>query len=88
VRFLDISDPREIKQVAYYATTGTFWAAYFAPRDPSVVYALDTTSGIDVLRLGDTSAARKMPVSVADLAKGVPFGVPSSRWGFACPLPV
>jgi hypothetical protein len=88
VRFLDISDPREIKQVAYYATTGTFWAAYFAPRDPSVVYALDTTSGIDVLRLGDTSAARKMPVSVADLAKGVPFGVPSSRWGFACPLPL
>jgi hypothetical protein len=46
VRFLDISDPRDIRQVGYYATTGTFWAAYFAPTDPShqTVYALDTTS--------------------------------------------
>ena len=38
VRFLDISNPRDIQQVGYYATTGTFWAAYFAPSDPSIVY--------------------------------------------------
>ena len=35
VRFLDISNPRDIQQVGYYATEGTFWAAYFAPADPS-----------------------------------------------------
>ena len=47
VRFLDISNPRDIKQVAYYATTGTFWAAYFAPLDPTheTVYALDIDLG-------------------------------------------
>ena len=51
VRFLDISNPRDIKQVAYYATTGTFWAAYFAPQrsDARNVYGLDVTSGVDVL---------------------------------------
>jgi hypothetical protein len=82
VRFLDITNPRDIRQVGYYATTGTFWAAYFAPADPSIVYGLDVTSGIDVLRLGDTSAARRAPARL----RGVSFGTPSSRWGFACPL--
>jgi hypothetical protein len=85
VRFLDISDPRNIRQIGYYATAGTFWAAYFADED--TVYALDTTSGIDVLRFDRTSQTRRMPVSSADLLKGRPFGVPNSRWGFACPLP-
>jgi len=85
VRFLDITNPRDITQVAYYATTGTFWAAYFAPGDPSIVYGLDVTSGIDVLRLGSTSSARRAPAS---LPRGVAFGTPSSRWGFACPLVV
>ena len=79
---------RDIKQVGYYATLGTFWAAYFAPRDPSIVYALDTASGIDVLKLGGTETARRAPASAADLLKGRRFGVPSARWGFACPLPV
>jgi hypothetical protein len=87
VRFLDISNPRDIRQVAYYATTGTFWAAYFAPADPSVVYGLDTTSGIDVLKLGSTAAAVRAPASAADLLKGRRL-VASSLWGFACPLGV
>ena len=66
VRFLDISNPRDIKQVAYYATTGTFWAAYFAPLDPThgTVYALDLTSGIDVLYVDRTSRAVKAPASL------------------------
>ena len=53
VRFLDISDPTEIRQVGYWVTTGTFWGAYYAPSDPtrSIVYGLDVTSGIDVLKI-------------------------------------
>jgi len=82
---------RAIQQVGYYATTGTFWAAYFAPADATgqTVYGLDTTSGIDVLHLDRAASARArtMPVSTADLLKGQRFGTPSSRWGFACPLP-
>ena len=90
VRFLDVTNPRDIKQVAYYATTGTLWAAYFAPGDRETVYALDTTSGVDVLHL-DRSApmrARKMPVTTTDLLRGTRTLTPSSRWGFACPLPI
>ena len=41
IRFLDVSDPRDIRQVGYFVTPGTFWAAYFAPTDPTgqTVYA-------------------------------------------------
>ncbi len=90
VRFLDVTNPREIKQVGYYATTGTFWAAYFAPGDRETVYALDTTSGVDVLRIDRSSSAqaRRMPVTAADLLRGTRKLTPSSRWGFACPLPI
>ena len=61
VRFLDVTNPRDIKQVGYYATTGTFWAAYFAPGDRETVYALDTTSGIDVLKIDRSSSAQRAP---------------------------
>lgn len=92
VRFLDISDPTDIRQVGYYATAGTFWAAYFAPSDASgqTVYGLDTAGGIDVLhidRTGGELPARTMPVTAADLANGRPNATPTQRWGFACPLP-
>jgi len=91
VRFLDVSDPRDIRQTGYYATTGTFWAAYFAPTDPAheTVYALDTTSGIDVLHIdrGGAMATKRRPASLTDLAAGRRWGTPGRRWGFACPLP-
>jgi hypothetical protein len=91
VRFLDISNPRDIRQVGFYASTGTFWAAYFAPTDPAreIVYGLDTTSGIDVLHIerGGAMATKRRPASLTDLAAGRSWGVKSPRWGFACPLP-
>jgi hypothetical protein len=67
VRFLDISNPRDIHQVGYYASTGTFWVAYFAPADPKreIVYGLDTAGGIDVLRI-DRSG--KMPTRTVPAA--------------------
>jgi len=92
VRFLDVSDPGDIRQVGFYATAGTFWAAYFAPSDASgqTVYGLDTAGGIDVLHIDRGGAAlptRTVPVTTADLAKGSPRSTPTQRWGFACPLP-
>ncbi|MGH2766915.1 MAG: hypothetical protein ACRDKA_13555, partial [Actinomycetota bacterium] len=53
IRFLDVHDPGDIRQVGYFVPPRTAtWAAYFAPTDPSgqVVYSLDYTRGIDVLR--------------------------------------
>ena len=92
VRFMDVTDPRDIQQVGYYVTQGTFWAAYFAPADPEreTVYALDTASGLDVLhieRFGERMTPRRKPASEAELGARRSWGTPSPRWGFACPLP-
>jgi hypothetical protein len=91
VRFLDVSDPRAIAQVGYYVTQGTFWAAYFAPADPrrETVYALDTTSGLDVLHIDRPAAgmrAVRKPTSTAELGARRAWAGPHARWGFACPL--
>jgi hypothetical protein len=52
VRFLDVSDPADIRQVGYVIPpNGESWAAYFSPTDPAgrVVYMLDASLGIVVL---------------------------------------
>lgn len=66
-RFLDVSDPANIRQVGYWVPTkGETWSALFAPTDPDgeIVYALDFTRGIDVLRIdrGRTGKTRRAPV--------------------------
>ena len=102
VRFIDISDPRNIRQVGYYADTGTFWAAYFAPSDPSgqIVYGLDTAGGIDILRI-DRHGTADGPVPVPEVSLpsvSAPiderlFSTANTRvvshpiFGFACPIP-
>jgi hypothetical protein len=90
IRFLDISDPRDIKQVGYYVTPGEFWAAYYAPGDPSrqIVYALDTLGGIDVLRIDRSASARAVeaPVDDAEVARRS-RSRPSPVFGLACPIP-
>jgi hypothetical protein len=92
VRFTDISNPRDIKQVGYWVTAGSFWAAYFAPTDPTrqTVYGLDTASGVDVLHIDRPSGdwrERRREARESDLNEGRRRGTPSPRWGFACPLP-
>jgi hypothetical protein len=95
VRFLDISDPRDIRQVGYWVTSGTFWGAYFAPTDPtrSIVYGLDVAGGIDVLRIDRAKPAINMATVRAPVANrwlagsGAKTGAqPSKDWGFACPI--
>jgi hypothetical protein len=93
VRFLDISNPADIRQVGYWVTSGTFWGAYYAPSDPtrSIVYGLDVTSGIDVLKIDRSAPAVNMrtaraPVPQRWLAGSLPTAQPSPTWGFACPL--
>ena len=94
VRFMDISDPTDIRQVGYWVTQGEFWGAYFAPTDPTrqIVYALDTAGGIDVLRLdrggatvGANARTVRAPVDEADLTAPSELEA-SPQWSFACPL--
>ena len=54
LRFLDVSDPRNIRQIGYYIPPNAMtWAAYFTPTDPTgrIVYVLDASHGIDVLKI-------------------------------------
>jgi uncharacterized repeat protein (TIGR01451 family) len=53
-RFLDVTNPSDIKQVGYWIPDkNVTWGAYYAPTDPrsEIVYALDTTRGVDVIRV-------------------------------------
>ena len=53
-RFLDVTSPSDIKQVGYWIPAkNVTWASYFAPTDPtgSVVYSIDTTRGVDVIKI-------------------------------------
>jgi hypothetical protein len=66
-RFLDVSDPKDIKQIGYWIPAkGETWSAMFAPNDPTgqTVYALDFVRGIEVLHIdrGAAMKARKAPV--------------------------
>lgn len=73
-RFLDISNPKKIRQIGYYIPRSAMtWAAHFAPTDPSLstIYALDASHGIDVLSIvrpprGSLSAPRQKCRSAAD----------------------
>ena len=48
IRFLDVSDPRNIEQKAFYMPEGaTMWAAYWAPNAENIVYAVDNTARAD-----------------------------------------
>jgi hypothetical protein len=95
VRFLDVSDPRNIRQVGFHATQGTFWGAYFAPTDPrgETVYALDVTSGIDVLHIDRPDvpgrmATRRKEATRNDLDRaGTVRFTANDRWGNVCQLP-
>jgi hypothetical protein len=59
-RFLDVRDPRRIRQVGWYLPDRTeSFAAYFAPTDPSgqVVYVVDSQRGVDVVRFDRAARA-------------------------------
>ena len=88
MRFLDVSDPTAIKQVGYYVNQGEFWAAYFAPSDPThqVVYGLDVAGGIDVLKIDRSGgAAPAVRAPAHEIARAGTL-TPHPTFRFACPL--
>jgi hypothetical protein len=91
VRFLDVSNPSDIRQVGYFVPpTSATWAAYFAPTDPSgrTVYSLDASRGIDVLRFDDAAAPAAAPEVTAPIRASwldaAPAGTASGTFGYAC----
>ena len=63
-RFLDVSDPRNIRQVGYFRPNdANTWAAYW---HDGYVYIADLTRGIDVIKFnGNTSAPASLPTLTA-----------------------
>ena len=85
VRFLDVSNPTDIRQVGFYMPAIT--AAWSAKFHGDYLYTLDVARGIDVLRF--SGGAGDPPVlapgyNVPDLL----LTAPSPRWGWACRIPL
>lgn len=80
-RFLDVSNPRDIRQVGYYlpAVTETWNAQWHDGR----LYTFDVARGIDVLTFSGApgSATVLAPRYNSTLA---PIGTPDPAWGYAC----
>jgi hypothetical protein len=90
VRFLDVSDPRDIEQVGFYAAPQTAsWAAYWSPTARDIVYAVGA-NGIDVLRFKRGKAKRGGEVALRYSAyrrlRGRNDAQPHAKFGFACRL--
>jgi hypothetical protein len=90
VRFLDVSNPGDIRQIGYHLPVdGVTWAAYWAPGEPDLVYTADPSRGIDVLRLqppedGATSAVRA-PILPEWFLGDRPW-TPATAFGMACAI--
>lgn len=94
VRFLDVSNPKDIRQVGYFLGPGTMASgAYFHPTDDSIVYVADYVRGFEVLRISNGGAragtvvaplrAEWLGVKGQPVVSFDPYG-PSKDWGYAC----
>lgn len=94
VRFLDVRNPTDIRQVGYYLPPdGSTWAAYWVPTRTDLVYAADPVRGIDVLRVSDLTLAPTTTAPILDSWFGVPGTEagpagfdPSTTFGWSCAI--
>ncbi|HVL33812.1 MAG TPA: hypothetical protein VM600_09570 [Actinomycetota bacterium] len=95
-RFLDISDPRDIRQVGYYIMPSTsVWSTQWVGEGTAggeIVYTMDATRGIDILRF---DRASEMPTVTAPIlpqwlnaSAMAATARPHPTWGWACRIPV
>ena len=92
VRFLDVRNPANIRQVGYYLPVdGATWAAYWVPGSKDLVYTADVSRGLDVLRIGNADDAAASTVEAPLLPEwfgGTPAFTRSSTFGWSCALPI
>ena len=97
VRFLDVRNPGDIRQIGYYLPAdGATWAAYWVPGSPDLVYTADPLRGIDVLRIGNAGdpGAATVDAPLLDEWFGLPGAptapaafTPTPLYGWACVVP-
>jgi hypothetical protein len=83
-RFLDVRNPKDIKQVAYYRPDdANTWAAYWRPG--GYVFVADFQRGVDILKvsLGKTSKTVFAPPAPARAV----VNLPSRDFGWMCQVP-
>ncbi|HEX2051920.1 MAG TPA: hypothetical protein VHJ34_14985 [Actinomycetota bacterium] len=99
VRFLDVTNPSDIRQVGYYLpANGSTWASYWVPNDPTgeLVYTTDAYRGLDVLRIDDggkQAKTRRAPIprkwyGEEGTSSGVDGYRRSDLFGWSCPIPL
>jgi hypothetical protein len=88
VRFLDVSNPRDIREVGYYinpstAVFSTEWIGKDA-NGAEILYTMDPTRGIDILKFDRAAPSARAP----ELAPTVPAIAtqPHPTFGYACQL--
>ena len=91
VRFLDVKDPRRIRQVGFFRTSdGAAGQAQFVPGRPDLVYVSDYKRGLDVVKIDNGGAKAKTVTE--EVGSAVPTSPiqfrPSDDFGYACPVPV
>lgn len=83
-RFLDVSNPKNIRQIGYYLPpVGESFATYYYK---GMFYVLDTVRGIEILKLTNGAGAPTQLAPHLNLA--APLGAPHPDFGYACRLPV
>jgi hypothetical protein len=81
-RFLDVRDPRHIKQVGFYRPNdANTWASYWRPG--GYVFVADFTRGVDILQIGALKNVVAAPASTRRTAPNVP----SAGFGWVCQVP-
>ncbi|HUR51676.1 MAG TPA: hypothetical protein VMZ11_06095 [Mycobacteriales bacterium] len=81
-RFLDVRNPRDIRQVGFYRPTdANTWAAYWRPG--GYVFVADLVRGVDVLKVG----ALKNQVAAPAVSRA-PVNRPDPVWRWMCQVPL
>ena len=82
-RFLDVRNPRNIRQIGYYRPDdASTWAAYW---HKGQVFVADNARGIDVLTFSTGKSAKSVTAPARRTPSKIRFE-PSPVWGNLCPL--
>ena len=82
-RFLDVSDPKDIRQIGYYRPDGaSTWAPYW---HKGYTYIADNSRGVDIIRFTGDAESPIIPEPPAPI---VPLTMPamSENFGYLCPV--